>query len=285
MIRKTLLCLALLCAAAVAQQTPASPWVTRREGVAAGNVQQFKVPSKIYGASRRVWVYTPAGYDKSRRTPYDLLVCFDGADHRDDGSIPLPTILDNLIAAGKLPPLVVLLVDNGTGAQRITELGNSARFVQSLAEELLPGLRQGWNVTSDPQRVIVSGFSVGGLAAAYVAYKRPDLFGNVLSQSGAFWRGDEASNSPPYEWLAEQFRNSPKLPLRFYLEVGALETARAIGTGPTFIETNRRLRDVLKAKGYPIFYKEVPGARHENVHWKNEIADGLLWLAGDWDKQ
>jgi pimeloyl-ACP methyl ester carboxylesterase len=43
----------------------------------------------------------------------------------------------------------------------------------------------------DPRRVIVTGSSAGGLAAAYVALMRPDLFGNVLSRSGAFWRGAE----------------------------------------------------------------------------------------------
>lgn len=283
MTTKALLSLVLLCATAWAQAAPsASSWLTRRPNVPSGKVQAFLVPSKLYGHPRQVWVYTPAGYDAQRQVPYEVVVCFDGADYSDGQDIPLPTILDNLTAAGKMPPVVALLVDNGSGRLRTAELGNSALFARSLGEEIVPWLRANWHVTSDPTRVIVTGSSAGGLGAAYVAYKRPDLFGNVLSQSGAFWRGNEASNDPPYEWLTQQFKSSPKLPLRFYLEVGALETAHALGAGPVFIEANRRLRDVLQAKGYPLFYKEVPGAHHEPGHWKSELPDGLTWLAAAW---
>jgi len=283
MVPRFLLCIALLCGVAVAE-TPASPWLTRRADVPAGKVQQSAAPSKLYAYPFKVWVYTPAGYDPARKMPYDLLVCFDGADYRDGEAIPLPTILDNLTAAGKLLPMVALLIDNGGGRFRTAQLANRAGYARAVFEEILPWLHKGWNVTSDPQHVIVTGYSAGGLGAAYVAFQRPDLFGNVLAQSGAFWRGNEASNAPPYEWLTEQFRNSPKRPLRFYLEVGARETAHAVGTGPVFLEANRRLRDVLRAKGYPMFYKEVPDARHEVGHWKNALPDGLLWLAGGWTK-
>ncbi len=279
MIRKTLFLLAVLCATAAAQQPALS---SAGGGPTKHKVEEFAVPSKLYGRARRVWVYTPAGYDPARKIPYDLVVAFDGIRYGDSGNVPLTRILEKLTAKGKLPPMVALLIDNGGGAARISELANHARFAQALADEIMPWLHRGWNVTADPQHVIVTGSSAGGLGAAYVAYKCPDLFGNVLSQSGAFWRGNEGSNDPPYEWLTQQFKDSPKLPLRFYLEVGALETAQAVGTGPVFIEANRRLRDVLQAKGYPVFYKEVRGARHDAEHWQKELDDGLLWLAGGW---
>jgi len=80
------------------------------------------------------------------------------------------------------------------------------------------------------------GASAGGLAAAYVALARPELFGNVLAQSGAFWRGNEGTNGPPYEWLAHEVVTRPRREVRFYLEVGGDETAHAVGVGPVFIE-------------------------------------------------
>ena len=279
LVRKILLFIALSAVVAAAQQ---SPWTVQRPDLPGGKVKAFDVESKLYGHPRHVWVYTPAAYDAARKTPYGLVVCFDGADYGSMGDIPLPIILDNLTSAEKLPPMVALLIETGQRAERISQLGNSSRFARSLGDELMPWLQENFNVTRDPGRVIVTGSSAGGLAAAYVAFRRPDLFGNVLSQSGAFWRGNEASNGPPYEWLTGQFDRSPKLPLRFYLEIGALETVHAVGTGPVFIEANRRLRDVLRAKGYPLFYKEVAGAGHEPGHWRNELADGLLWLASGW---
>src|SRR5215813_5857602 len=116
------------------------------------------------------------------------------------------------------------------------------------------------------------------LGATYVAWKRPDVFGNVLAQSGAFWRGNEGGTADP-EWLTRQFKNSPKVNLRFYVEVGAQETGKT-PAGPIFIEANRRLHVALADKGYNVRYVEVAGARHDPVHWRFQLADGILYLAG-----
>jgi enterochelin esterase-like enzyme len=67
----------------------------------------------------------------------------------------------------------------------------------------------------------------------------PEVFGNVLAQSGAFWRGNEGGTAD-LEWLTQQFKSSPKINLRFYLEAGDQETGKTPG-GPIFIEANQRL--------------------------------------------
>jgi enterochelin esterase family protein len=145
----------------------------------------------------------------------------------------------------------------------------------------VPGARGHFNVTSAPERTIVSGYSAGGLAAAYVAFMHPELFGNVLSQSGAFWRGNEGA-SEPYEWLTQQLASAPRKELRFYLEVGEMETRKAVGVGPVFIEANRRFRDALKAKRYPLTYVEAPGAQHEPGHWRSQLGPALVQLTSAW---
>jgi enterochelin esterase-like enzyme len=240
----------------------------------AGRVEERTVESRVYGRARRVWVYTPPGYDAARRPGYDLLVAFDGREVVED--VGMAAILDRLSAAGTVPACVGVFVDDSRGAERIDELGNRARFTDFLGGELVPWIRQGWNVTSDPRRTTVAGSSAGGLAAAFVAFQRPDLFGNVLSQSGAFWRGAEASNDPPYEWLTEQYANSPKKDIRFVLEVGELESKGALGgAASSILETNRRLRDVLKKKGYDVTYAEVPRGTHSVESWKERLPGAL----------
>jgi enterochelin esterase family protein len=207
------------------------------------------------------------GHDPRRSTPYPLIVAFDGADYRD--TMPLPQILDTLLATGRAPAFVALLVDDSSSATRIAELGNSARMVQLLAAQLVPWVRRGWHVTADPHRVIVTGSSAGGLAAAFVAFARPDLFGNVWSQSGAFWRGAEGSNRAPWEWLTQQVAASPRKDVRFVLDVGALEDHATLGgRGPNFRDANRRLRNALSAKGYDVTYTEVPGGNHAPQWWR-----------------
>jgi enterochelin esterase family protein len=128
-------------------------------------------------------------------------------------------------------------------------------------------------VTTDPERTTVGGASFGGLAAAYVAFKHPELFGNVLSQSGSFWWRPEAD--PEYEWVTRQFVGSPKLPLRFYLQVGLLENlSTARPDSPTNLIANRHFRDVLESKGYSVEFQEVNGG-HDFFPWKASLPDGL----------
>jgi enterochelin esterase family protein len=252
--------------------------VDPRTSVRAGRVEEYSVPSASLHRERRVWVYTPPGYTARADSSYDLLVAFDGNDYLSE--IPLPMVLDTLLAAGQAPPFVALLIDNATSTLRLEDLANRARFAAYLGEELIPWVRHHWSVTRDPHRTIVTGSSAGGLAAAYVALKRPDLFGNVLSQSGAFWRGNEASNDPPYEWLTAQYGAAPRRDIRFFLDVGALEARGALGgSAPSILEANRRLRDALRAKGYNVAYTEVPGGGHAPQFWRQRLPSGIVALA------
>jgi enterochelin esterase-like enzyme len=100
------------------------------------------------------------------------------------------------------------------------------------------------------------------------------VFGNVLSQSGAFWRGND--KDVKWEWLVGEYEAVPKRPLRFFLEAGLLEDVSR--GGPTLLAANRRLVAVLKRKGYAVIYQEV-GGTHEPIHWRGEFAEGLLSLA------
>jgi enterochelin esterase-like enzyme len=224
--------------------------------------------------SRRLWVYTPPEYDAAAKTPYDLMLVFDGEEYLEE--IPLPKILDALSGATKVPPFVALLIDNASGARRLADLANSTAFADFLAGELLPFVQKGWNVTRDPHRTVVTGSSAGGLAAAFVAFRHPELFGVVLSQSGAFWRGAEASNDPPYEWLTAQYAGAPKKDVRFVLEVGAKESRGALGgAAPSILEANRRLRYALAQKGYRVTYFEVPDGQHGPEFWKERLPAAL----------
>jgi enterochelin esterase-like enzyme len=78
------------------------------------------------------------------------------------------------------------------------------RFIQFAIALLIPALsfaQKGTTteitIPSKVARTILAGSSAGGLGAAYIAFKYPSLFRNVLSQSGACWRRNEASNAAP----------------------------------------------------------------------------------------
>jgi enterochelin esterase family protein len=177
------------------------------------------------------------------------------------------------------------MVGNVNGMRGI-ELPCNPTFGEFLNSELIPWLRRNYSVTRDPQRVTTGGCSYGGLAATCAAYRHPETFGNVLSQSGSYWWTPSPDPSKPDtfapdadpSYVAQLFVNSPKLPVRFYLDAGSLELDRD-GKGGSILVTNRHLRDVLRAKGYEVFYQEFQGG-HDYVSWRGSIADGLILLGG-----
>jgi len=243
----------------------------------AGHTSEFTIPSKTYPKGRHVWVYTPPGYPASCQRECNLIVAFDGAFYL--GAMPLPEILDSLISANRTRPTVAVMVDNGAPPGRIADLANSHQFAGFVADEMVPWIREHYTVTRSPERTIITGSSAGGLGAAYIAMKYPGLFGNVLSQSGAFWRGDEASDGPPYEWLTQQFASSPKLNLRFFIDVGSRETVGALGgAAPSLLDSNRHLYEVLKSKGYQVDYFEVPNGQHSPDTWRVRLPVGIVAL-------
>jgi enterochelin esterase-like enzyme len=257
----------------VLPDAPASPWVDPQAGVPTGAVEERTYDSEIYGGPRRIWIYTPP----PGHTPTGVLVCLWGRDYLNE--IPVPTILDNLLQKKRIPPLLAVFLDNE--GDRFQNIQSTARFTASLSTELLPWLHSTLHAPSDPRQVIVTGYSAAGLASAYIAYKHPELFGNVLSQSGAYWRAFEGEGASDAEWISRQYAATAKRDTVFYLDVGGSET-RESPAGVSLRDANAHLREVLTNKGYALQYDEVRGGEHEFVHWRSKFADGLLYLTARW---
>lgn len=273
----------MMCALLAQGPEPVAYPTDPRATVPAGRLVTYMLHDSSYHRDRRVWVYTPPGYDARATRAYPLIVAFDGGEYYD--TMPLPMILDTLLAAHRAPPFVAVLIDDSLRAARIEDLGNAHRMADFLGKQLFPWLRRGWRVTSDPHRVIATGSSAGGLGSAYVAFTRPDLVGNAWSQSGAFWRGAEASNDPPYEWLTAQVKSAPKKDVRFMLDVGALETRGALGgAAPSIRDANRNLKDALAAKGYVVTLYEVPDGNHAEQWWRVRLPEGIVALSAGWTR-
>ena len=275
---------------------PPQPWLVAKPGIAEGRVEKQSIKSAIQKIDRKFSVYTPANY-KADGPPNALLILFDGEDLEDD---PYPvTTLNNLIAASKIPPTVAVFVEN-VPRRRLVDLVANAEFADFMAKELVPWVRSHYNVTGDPKQTMITGYSAGGLASAYVALHHSEVFGNVLSLSGAFWwsfehndgvcgsrcpdsggTGGESSNDATTEgnFMVKEVLASRKLPLRFYLTAGTFEIDRE-GTGGGILETTRQLRDVLLAKGYDVQYQQFVGG-HDGLSWRGLLADGLMALLGD----
>jgi enterochelin esterase family protein len=249
---------------------------TKRDGVPAGKIEKSRIKSALLENEHSLSIYTPPGYRKDG-PPNGLLVVFDESSYLT--LVPTPTILDNLVAEKKIPPMVAVLIGNPNQETRTRELPPNPKFADFLNNELIPWVRQNYNVTSDPTKVVVAGSSFGGIASVYAGLRHPETFGNILCQSGSFWWA--AAKPEPYtepNFLAKEFLKSPKLPLRFYMDAGSFEVDLN-GGGGSILEPSRHMRDVLLAKGYEVHYQENVGG-HDYLSWRGSLADGLLALVG-----
>ena len=254
---------------------PSEPWLVVREGVPKGRVLRQTYRSAILGNARDVDVYLPPGY-REHGEGYPFVVLFDGNSYLR--SAALPTQLDNLIADGAVPPLVAILVGRIDREHRNRELPPNPEFARFVAEELLPALRREYRLAASPAQAVVGGASYGALAATAIAQRYPQVFGNVLSQSGSYWwhPGFRPQEDDAFRvqmgWLPRTFAGGARLPLRFYMEVGQSE-------GSNMVLPNRFFRDLLVARGYDVDYHEFAGG-HEYVSWRGGLARGLRFLLG-----
>lgn len=241
-------------------------WTISNKQVKKGNIKLGRFESKILGNTRRIWVYTPSEYDE-KASPYNVLVLTDGFDYLN--YLSTDVVLDNLIHEKKIPPTVCILVDSNKN--RYEELTCNESFMKFITEEVMPWGYENYNITKESERTIIGGLSLGGLTASYIALKRWDIFGKVLSQSGSYWYEEQ--------WLTKEFEKEQKLPIRFYLNAGLLEDA-PYDDEPVMMEVINNMRDVLLSKGYDVKYENFQSG-HDYLCWGETLATGLISLDED----
>lgn len=243
-----------------------SVYLKKRGDVPAGVVENLDIESQTPGDKRTVRVYLPPGYQRGH-SDYGLLLAYDGNQYTM--AVPTPTILDNMIAAKAIPPLVAVFMES---PDRDVEFPPNDAFQKFVGAELIPQVRAHYRVSRDPSRNAVLGSSYGGLAAVYTGMVHPELFGNVISQSGSFgWSptpGPFRVTNADSGYLIKRMAETPREKLRFYLDAGLWE-------GGGMLSSNRLMRSVLVGKGYDVTYREAPGT-HSSYYWMLRLPDGLV---------
>ncbi|HZZ87577.1 MAG TPA: alpha/beta hydrolase-fold protein [Caulobacteraceae bacterium] len=242
--------------------------------------------------TRTVWVYVPAQYIPGSAAPF--IVAQDGYLYLNR----LPRVLDNLIADGRVPAMVAILVDNGggdaQGSQRGLEYDTlSGRYCDFIETEVLPRVAEhaGVRLTHDPEGRAAMGVSSGAACALTMAWFRSDRYRRVLSWSGTYVNQQSPPNPETprgaWEYHASLIPAAPARPLRIWLEVGSLDLHHD-DPEPTWHNwplANRRMADALAAKGYDYRFTLSEGGRHADPRVLDQTLPGALeWLWAGYPK-
>lgn len=247
-------------------------WTKERTDNKKGKIHMSRFKFKSDMKERRVWIYTPYGYEENE-SENNIMVFTDGWEYIN--LVEAPKILDNLIGGKYTSSTCAVFI--ASSEKRSQELICNKEFLEFITEDILLWVRENYRVTKDPKRTIIAGLSLGGQFAAYAALNRPDIFGKVLSQSGAFaWyidhKGEMQLDFEGNSKLIEEYKNSELLPIDFYLNMGSLE-----GFTKGHVEANDRMIATLKDNGYNVTSETFMGA-HLYYDWQDNLANGIKAL-------
>lgn len=168
-----------------------------------GSLSAVWYPSRSLKMSRRAMVYTPPGYETGQQR-YPVLYLLHGGGGDEEAWAVMgraPEIFDNLIAAGKMKPTIVVMPNGNivqeanaslTPSDPTTYYGPSSttkwilRTTDSLVTDLLPYVDATFRTVPDANDRAITGLSMGGAQSFYLGLTRTDLFGWVGAFSGGF---------------------------------------------------------------------------------------------------
>lgn len=253
---------------AVMENAKKHKWVKEYEKSKKGRLEKYYIYSSIFKEERSITIYTPYDYSE-KNEPYGVILLNDGFEYIN--ILSAKNVLDNLISKGEIPPIAAIFVDSTK--DRALNLKCSDEFNEFLSKEVMNFVKDRYNISNDPKKNVVGGYSLGGLAASYMALKHSDIFGNVLSQSGSYWYKRDGYNSKDELWIVNQFKNSTKLPVKFYINVGVIEPKMSM------IDTNFEFSKTLRQLGYNVKFDKF-GSGHDYLCWGETLAYGLKYLLG-----
>ena len=242
------------------------------QNVPHGTVSKTWYKSPTANMTRRLTIYTPAGYEQSKeKYPVLYLLHGMGGDENAWSELGRATqIMDNLIASSKAKPMIVVM-PNGNISQEAapgeTSEGLKTPSMQlpktmdgnfeAAFQDAVNFVEQNYRVKADKAHRAIAGLSMGGFHSLYISINNPSSFDYIGLFSAAIKPRQKEVSSPIYKdpesKVDNLFKHSPKL-----LWIG-------IGNTDFLYKENADLRHYLDSKHYPYTYLETDGGHI----WRN----------------
>ncbi|PZU56457.1 MAG: esterase [Sphingobium sp.] len=233
-----------------------------------GRVEQVLFPSPSTGTQRRAFVYTPPGYDKADGARYPVLYLQHGWGEDEtawsnQGHANL--IMDNLIAAKKTRPFIIVMTYGMTNGARPGTINSFdiKPFRTVLIDELIPYVDTHFRTLSDQPHRAMAGLSMGGFETKLIAPANLDTFSHIGLLSGGTFSLEDVNGTPGYK---------DKVKLTF-VSYGSreLEGGRTRGgMGRPSVDPAGNA-EALKRAGFNSAFYVSPGTGHEFLSWRRSL--------------
>jgi len=235
--------------------------------------------------TRQIGVFVPKQYVAGTLAPFTV-----GADGVDTGMF---LVLNNLIGEHKIPVMIGISIQNGSGDAQGSERGleydtMSGKYAEFIEKEILPEIERRYNVklTKDPEGRATMGTSSGGSAAFSMAWYHPELYHRVLTYSGTYvnqqWPFNPQSPHGAWEYHEHLIPQNPVKPIRLWFEVSDTDL---LNPNPLrdnmhdWVIANENMAKVLAAKGYHYQFVFARHAVHGDGNVKQQtLPEALEWL-------
>jgi enterochelin esterase-like enzyme len=250
---------------------PGSEFMDTRD-VPHGAVAAVTYYSRALGRFRRMHVYTPPGYELGKGK-YPVFYLLHGSGDCDEAWTSVGRagfILDNLIAAKKAKPMVVVMPAGHTQPSGNRGPRSAAdEFSQDFVTDIMPYVQQHYRVYSDRKHCAMAGLSMGGGQTLNIGIPHLDKFGYLgVFSSGVFGitgaGPGRQQQGPSFEEQHKQVLDDAKL------KKGLKLFWFATGKEDGLIATSRATAEMLRKHGFQVAFKETEGA-HTWINWRNYL--------------
>jgi hypothetical protein len=161
-----------------------------------GSIYEADLPApwKDASATERIDIYTPPGYNPTDKQRYPVLYEAPFPYDLWDKSINIGVVLDSLIDSGKIPPMIVVFVNDYNAPILDTECANSVDGSQwmdtFISSTVVSYVDSNYNTIAKATARAITGFSEGGYCAAILALRHPAVFGTAIPFSAYYFAGE-----------------------------------------------------------------------------------------------
>lgn len=250
-----------------------TPFSTGTPACADGQVVDTRFASEISRRAVAYRVYLPPCYwQTNRRYPYVILLHSSDGDQTEwTDRLHIDLTLDQGIASGTLPPMI-LVMPNGGNLQSTNNFGEGASFESLVLNELMPAIEQNFCTWNAREGRAIGGISRGGFWAYEIGFRNSMVFSAIGGHSATF----DANNAPPaYNPLnlAQTVKFTPGLQPRLWLDVGRDDAARPNVEAFTQILSTRHIDP-----GYTLYST----GEHNDAYWETHTAAYLAFYGQTW---